>query len=126
VTVQEDRFCRCKTTGDHEAKAPLHTQLLISALRDQAALLPAGDHAGVRSLVRGLIADHAVAIERGQSKFPNKLLEQDHRAIKWRARPMMRVKSFRSASRVIAGIETMQTIMKGQLHPPVGLAPSCS
>jgi len=38
--------------------------------------------------VRGLIADSGVAIELRQSKYLNNLVEQDHRAIKRRTRPM--------------------------------------
>ena len=39
--------------------------------------------------VRGVIADSGAAIELGQSKYLNNLVEQDHRAIKRRTRPMM-------------------------------------
>ena len=70
--------------------------------------------------VRGLIADSGVAIELRQSKYLNNIVEQDHRAIKRRTRPMMGFKSFWSARRIIAGIETMHMIKKGQQRCPSG------
>lgn len=72
--------------------------------------------------VRGLIADRGSVIELRQSKYLNNLVEQDHRAVKRRVRPMMGFKSFRSTARLIAGIETMRMIKKGQLRCPGGLA----
>lgn len=50
--------------------------------------------------VRGLIADSGVTIELRRSKYLNNLVEQDHRSIKRRIRPMMGFKSFHSASRL--------------------------
>ena len=70
----------------------------------------------------GLIADSGAAIELRQAKYLNNIVEQDHRAIKRRTRPMMGFKSFRSAARIIAGIETMHMVKKGQLGCPGGLA----
>jgi transposase-like protein len=72
--------------------------------------------------VRGLIADSGVTIELRQSKYLNNLVEQDHRSIKRRIRPMMGFKSFDCAARLIAGIETMHMVKKGQLRCPGGLA----
>jgi transposase-like protein len=48
------------------------------------------------------------------SKYLNNLIEQDHRPIKLRLGPMLGLKRFRSASVVIAGIELMHRIRKGQ------------
>jgi len=70
--------------------------------------------------VRGLIADSGAAIQLRQSKYLNNVVEQDHRAIKRRTRPMMGFKSFWSATKIIAGIESMHMIKKGQLACPKG------
>lgn len=43
--------------------------------------------------VRGLLEDSGLAIELRQSKYLNNIVEQDHRAIKRRVRPMMGFKS---------------------------------
>lgn len=65
--------------------------------------------------VQGLIADSGLAIGLRQSKYLNNLIEQDHRAVKRRVRPMLGVKAFRAAGKIIAGIETMHMIKKRQL-----------
>jgi transposase-like protein len=44
----------------------------------------------------------------------NNLIEQDHRSIKLRLGPMLGMKRFRNASIVIAGVELMHRIRKGQ------------
>jgi transposase-like protein len=55
-----------------------------------------------------------------QSKYLNNLVEQDHRNIKRRTRPMLGFKSFRRAQPLLAGIELVQMIRKGQYQHPVG------
>ena len=55
-----------------------------------------------------------------QSKYLNNRVEQDRRAVKRITRPMLGFKAFRSAARIIAGIETMHMIKKGQLRCPEG------
>ncbi|AQX56621.1 IS6 family transposase [Priestia flexa] len=53
-------------------------------------------------------------IQIRQVKYLNNIVEQDHRFIKKRIRPMLGLKSFRTAKRIIAGIEAMHMIKKGQ------------
>ena len=50
-----------------------------------------------------------------QVKYLNNIVEQDHRAIKRATRPMLNFKSFRSAKNVLASVELMHRIRKGQL-----------
>ena len=70
--------------------------------------------------VRGLVADSGVSIELRQSKYLDNLIEQDHRAIKRRTRPMLGFKDFHCAAKIIAGIELMHMICKGQWAGPEG------
>jgi len=49
-----------------------------------------------------------------QVKYLNNIVEQDQRAIKRVTRPMLGFKSFRSAGSVLAGIQLMRMIRKGQ------------
>ena len=62
----------------------------------------------------------AVNVGRGlpvvvrQVKYLNNIVEQDHRVIKRVTKPMLGFKSFRCAARVIAGVELMHMIRKGQ------------
>ena len=54
-------------------------------------------------------------IEIRQVKYLNNIVEQDHRFIKKRTKPMLGFKSFRSAKINITGIENIRIIQKGQL-----------
>ncbi|MBB5503211.1 transposase-like protein [Paraburkholderia sp. MM5384-R2] len=69
-------------------------------------------------------ADRGAPIKIRQSKYLNNLVEQDHRAITRRTRPMLGFKTFRCARLVLAGIEIMQTIAKGQMEWARGTHPS--
>jgi len=53
-------------------------------------------------------------IELRQVKYLNNIVEQDHRRVRQRTKPMMGFKSFMSAAKVISGIEMMIMIKKGQ------------
>ena len=55
-----------------------------------------------------------------QNKYLNNLVEQDHRNIKRRTRPMLGFKSFRRAQTILAGIELIHMIRKGQLQHSAG------
>ena len=50
-----------------------------------------------------------------QVKYLNNIVEQDHRAVKRITRPMLSFQSFQAAKNVLAGIELMHMIRKGQL-----------
>ena len=51
-----------------------------------------------------------------QKKYLNNIVEQDHRAIKRRTRPMLGFKTFRCARILLGGIELMHMIAKGQME----------
>lgn len=61
-----------------------------------------------------------------QTKYLNNLVEQDHRAIKRRTRPMLGFKDFRCARIIVGGIETMHMIAKGQMACPYGTPTSAA
>ncbi|WP_170432380.1 MULTISPECIES: IS6 family transposase [Ruegeria] len=62
-----------------------------------------------------------IPIEMVRRKYLNNIVEQDHRFIKRRTRPMLGFKSFASAAATLAGIEVSHMIRKGQFAP--GLCP---
>ncbi|WP_424830110.1 IS6 family transposase [Ruegeria sp.] len=62
-----------------------------------------------------------IPIEMVRQKYLNNIIEQDHRCIKRRIRPMLGFKSFASTASVLAGIELVNMIRKDQLTP--GLSP---
>ena len=67
-----------------------------------------------RAAMDAINAGRDVPILVRQVKYLNNIVEQDHRAIKRVTRPMLNFKSFRSAGSVLAGIELMHMIRKGQ------------
>jgi transposase-like protein len=56
----------------------------------------------------------ALSMKLRSSKYLNNLIEQDHRGIKSRTRPMLGFKSFASAANAIAGVELLRRIHKRQ------------
>jgi transposase-like protein len=67
-----------------------------------------------KAAIDAINAGRDVPIQVCQVKYLNNIVEQDHRAIKRVTRPMLNFKSFRSAGAVLAGIELMHMIRKGQ------------
>ena len=67
-----------------------------------------------KAAIDAINAGRDVPIVVRQVKYLNNIVEQDHRAIKRVTRPMLNFKSFRSARCVLAGIELMHMIRKGQ------------
>ena len=67
-----------------------------------------------KAAIDAINAGRDVPIVVRQVKYLNNIVEQDHRAIKRVTRPMLNFKSFRSAGCVLAGIELMHMIRKGQ------------
>jgi transposase-like protein len=76
--------------------------------------------------IRSIRADCGAPIEPRQSKYLNNIVDQDHRAIKRIVRPMLGFKSLRCARALIAGIETMHMIRKGQMVCLQGQASSAA
>src|ERR671938_1059741 len=56
------------------------------------------------------------SVQVRSSKYLNNVVEQDHRRIKQRIRPMLGLKQFRTAAVTIRGIELAEKIKKGQFR----------
>ncbi|MEB0165307.1 IS6 family transposase, partial [Glaciimonas sp. CA11.2] len=67
-----------------------------------------------KSAIDTINFEHENAIIVHQIKYLNNIVEQDHRAIKRITKPMLGFKSFCSARVILAGIEIMHMISKGQ------------
>ena len=68
-----------------------------------------------KTAIDGINVGRETPIVVRRVKYLNNIVEQDHQAIKRITRPMLNFKSFRSAKSVLAGIELMHMIRKGQL-----------
>ena len=55
-----------------------------------------------------------------RGRWLNNLVEQGHRRIKRRTRPMPGFESFRTARRTLAGVEAMAILAKGQVRAVPG------
>ena len=66
--------------------------------------------------LKAINANREIQIKIRQQKYLNNIVEQDHRAIKRRMRPMMGFKNFHCARIILGGIETMHMIRKGQMN----------
>ncbi len=60
-----------------------------------------------------------IPIEMVRRKYLNNIVEQDHRFIKRRTRPMLGFKAFASAAATLDGIEVAHMIRKGQITPGI-------
>jgi transposase-like protein len=54
-------------------------------------------------------------VEIKQVKYLNNIVEQDHMSIKRIIAPMLSFQSFRSASKILKGIEALNMVKKGQI-----------
>jgi putative transposase len=70
--------------------------------------------------IRTYNQEHGTNIAIRQVKYLNNIIEQDHRAVKRIARPMLGFKSFDAAQCTLAGIELMPMLKKGQLVVEAG------
>ena len=100
---------------------------LLRAHRDCAAARRFFERAiDLHGVPEKITIDSGADIELRQSKYLNNIVEQDHRAIKRVVRPMLGFKSFRCAGILIAGIEIVHMIKKGQLVCPKAKASSAA
>lgn len=67
---------------------------------------------GMNAALRKVGSDRRIRVYR--SKYLNNIVEQDHRSVKRRIRPMLGFKSLRTATAPLDGIETAHMIRKGQ------------
>ena len=77
-------------------------------------MLPAPGIRGVNSILKRF--GRRAQISTISSKYLNNNIEQDHRFIKKRIRPMVGFKSFQSAAATLVGIEIAQMIRKKQFN----------
>ncbi|MFM0007530.1 IS6 family transposase [Paraburkholderia dipogonis] len=78
------------------------------------------------AVLEAINADRETPVKIRQSKYPNNLVEQDHRAIKRRTRLMPGFKTFRCVRILPGGIEVMHMIAKGQMKCARGTHPSAA
>jgi putative transposase len=96
----------------------------FSASRTEGGQNRKGQQTASTAAIENYNSEQDTKIELRQVKYLNNIVEQDHRAIKRKVRPMLGLKSFWSASVTLAGIELMHMIRKGQLKATGRLRPA--
>ncbi|MBB5413794.1 transposase-like protein [Paraburkholderia sp. RAU6.4a] len=71
-------------------------------------------------------AERETPIKIRQAKYLKNIVEQGHRAIKRRTRPMLGFHDFPCARILLSGIELMHMIAKGQMKDARKLKPSAA
>lgn len=99
------------------ARRYLERAIKLHGLPDKITIDKSGANTAA---IRSVNNDSCRDIELRQSKYLNYIVEQDHHAVKRITNPMLGFKSFWSAQKLIAGIETMHMVKKGQLRCPTG------
>jgi putative transposase len=105
-------FLLTPTRNREAAEAFLHKAIRTQGLPEKITIDQSGSNTAAINQYNKL---HKTAIIIRHSKYLNNIVEQDHRAVKRRTRPMLGFKSFWAARCTIAGIEVMHAIRKRQL-----------
>jgi len=101
---------------DHRDKAAAKRYFEKSIERNGEPEVVTIDKSGANlAALEAINAGRETPIRIRQSKYLNNIIEQDHRAIKRRTRPMLGFKKFRCARILLGGIEIMHLIVKGQM-----------
>ena len=108
LTPQRDRAA---------AEAFLHKAIRTHGLPEKITIDQSGSNTAAIQRYNGI---YRTGIVIRQCKYLNNIVEQDHRAVKRKVKPMLGFKSFWAARCTIAGIEVMHAIRKGQL-PSTGV-----
>ena len=87
--------------------------MLLNGLPEKVNMDKSGAN---KAAIDQIIEDKGLSIIVRQVKYLNNMVEQDHRGIKLVTRPMLGFKSFRAARNILAGIELMHMLRKGQLN----------
>jgi putative transposase len=103
LTPQRDRAA---------AEAFLHKAIRNQGLPEKITIDQSGSNTAAITHYNKI---HKTSIAIRQCKYLNNIVEQDHRAVKRKVKPMLGFKSFWAARCTIAGIEIMHAIRKGQL-----------
>ncbi|KVE39943.1 IS6 family transposase [Burkholderia sp. TSV86] len=100
----------------HRDKASARRYFKKSIAQNGAPETVTIDQSGANlAALKDLNASRERPIKIRQRKYLNNIVEQDHRAIKRRTRPMMGFKDFHCARVLLGGIEVMHMIAKGQM-----------
>jgi transposase-like protein len=104
----------------HRDKAAAHRYFQKAIEQNGEPQIITVDKSGANlAALQAINAERQTPIKIRQNKYLNNVVEHDHRAVKRIIKPMMGFKSLRCARVILAGIEVMHMIRKGQMKDAV-------
>lgn len=99
----------------NSAKAFFRKAFKSNSLPEKVTMDKSGaNKAAIDSINQDLEKEAQITVR--QLKYLNNIVEQDHRFVKKRTRPMLGFKNFHSARATLSGIENIRIIQKGQIE----------
>ena len=89
---------------------------MLKPCRDQPSTITTDKHVPYAKAIKELKEEGVLreTLHHRQNQYLNNIIEQDHRHIKRRVRPMLGFQSFKTANRTLKGIEAMAMMIKEQ------------
>ncbi len=89
---------------------------MLKQCRDMPLSITTDKHSSYHTTIEELKKEGRLdeRVKHRQIKYLNNIIEQDHRRIKRRTRPMLGFQSFKTANRTLKGIEAMAMMLKEQ------------
>jgi putative transposase len=105
-------FLLCARRDRHAAQRYFERSMIHNGAPETVTI----DKSGANfAALKAINVEREMPIRIRQKKYLNNIVEQDHRAIKRRIRPMLGFKKFSCARTLLTGIELMHMIYKGQM-----------
>jgi len=102
---------------DKDAAKSFFKKALQSSHNQQPRIITTDQYAATEIALHELIYSRILSVGTSirKTKYLNNIIEQDHRFIKRKTRPMMGFSSLKTAQNTICGIEIMHMLRKGQV-----------
>jgi IS6 family transposase len=103
---------------DKDAAKKFFKKALKATHNQQPRVITIDKYAATEFAIYEMISDEKISSETTlrKIKYLNNIIEQDHRFIKRKVKPMLGFDSFETAEETICGIEIMHMIRKGQVE----------
>ena len=103
---------------DKDAAKKFFKKALKAIYNQQPRVITTDKYAATEIAIHEMIYSGTLSVKATirQVRYLNNIIEQDHRFIKRKIRPMLGFDSFKTAEKTICGIETLHMIKKGQVE----------
>ncbi len=103
---------------DKDAAKKFFKKALKATYNQQPRVITTDKYAATEVAIHEMIYSGILSVKTTlrKVKYLNNIIEQDHRFIKRKVKPMLGFDSFETAEKTICGIEVMHMIRKGQIE----------